>query len=288
MYAIPQIPGVTLEVYKEKRRLEPQKDGYLGQLWSGSTVVLAVIDPAADYTIGLFRDGADNYIQQKDWLNNPKTEVQQRCHDLYLADRSFSAGTKVHGVKVPLRVIEADAINSVHYPENMFMLAQYASPNVVLWKIALVSQKGEFFLTVQEAYNVPPFRDDQGELCFPRFAGHKRLERLLIDNTPDGFPALHLEEFQRTPALQAGDLAKDEGVVERWYDARNMGCIITSRGTARVHWQDVPGRPRRQFLSAGERVRFSHLGKPPMNPRTAWRNVRQSRFQLQVYGVELS
>jgi hypothetical protein len=157
MQAIPQIPGVSLEVYKQRRRVTPEADGSVGQLWSGFAVILAVIDPKANPTIGLFRDGSDHYIQQKDWLNNPRKESQQRCHDLYLADRNFPDGTRVYGVKMPLRVDEAQSFNTVHYPENMLVLAQFVQNGqptalVRVWKVALVSQDGEFFLTVQQAY----------------------------------------------------------------------------------------------------------------------------------------
>ena len=108
----------------------------------------------------MFRDGQDHYVIQKDWLNNPRTEAQQQAHNMYLAGRSFAPGTKVHGVKVPLRVCEDRAINTVHYPENMLMLAQYyCAPElsqgkfILVWKVALVSQNGEFFLTVRPLFS---------------------------------------------------------------------------------------------------------------------------------------
>ncbi len=292
MQTLPKIPGVSLEVYKERRQLKPENDGHLGQLWSGSAVVLAVIDPNVSPTTGIFRDGCDHYIQQKDWLNNPTTESQRKCHDLYLTGRTFADGSQVYGIKMPLRVDEGHSINTVHYPENMLMLAQYGrngsgelTGEAVIWKIALVSQDGEFFVTVQEAYDVQAYQNDKGKLCFPRFGGHKQLERLLVANAPEDLPCCPLSSFVPDQKPNLNGLQDGEGVVERWYDARNMGCIMTARGAARVHWREAPPQPRRRFLVEGERVQFADLRQPPKNPQTKWRKVRKARFELQAYGV---
>jgi len=296
MHTVPTIPGVTLEVYKQHRQLTPEPDGYVGQLYSGFAVILAVIDPTADPTIGLFRDGQDHYILQKDWLNNPRTEAQRQAHTRYFTDRRFAPGTKVYGIKMPLRVDEDQAVNTVHYPENMFVLAQYycsnysnpVSPDYVLvWKVALVSQNGEFFLTIQEAYDVMICQSGDSKPHIPRLHGHRQLEQLILANMPEGFRLCtgHADPLPEGPPVD--QLGHDEGIVEGWYAARNMGCIITAKGAARVHWSEVPPRPRRRFLVIGERVRFASLRTPPPNPRTEWRKVRKARFQLQACGVEL-
>ncbi len=292
MQTLLRIPGVSLEVYKERHQLIPEDDGYLGQLWSGSAVVMAVIDPNARHMVGIFRDGCDHYIKQKDWLNNPTTESQQRCHELYLAGRKFAEGTKVYGIKTPLRVDENQSINTVHYPENMLMLAQFGhnssgqlTGEAVIWKIALVSQGGAFFVTTQEAYKVRAYANDKGKTCFPRFGGHKQLESLLVATAPESLPCLPLPSFVPDQKIEMNGLKSNEGVVERWYDARNMGCIITSQGAARVHWSEVPERPRRRFLVEGERVQFADLRQPPKNLPTQWRKARKARFKLQAHGV---
>lgn len=294
MQTMSQILGVSLEVYKERRQLTPEADGYLGQLWSGSAVILAIIDPDARPTMSLFRDGSDHYIKQKDWLNNPATESQQKCHELYLASRKFADGTKVYGIKMPLRVDEERSINTVHYPENMLMLVQYdrkdgaLTGDAVIWKIALVSQNGEFFLTRQEAYDVRAYENDKSRLCWPRFGGHKQLERLLVENAPADLPRFPFDLFKPELKAEANGLKRNEGIVDRWYDARNIGCIITSQGAARVHWREAPARPRRRFLVAGEKVQFADLQTPPQNPETKWRKTRKARFRLQAFDVKVA
>lgn len=293
MHTVPTIPGVTLEVYKQHRQLVPEPDGSVGQLYSGFAVILAVIDPSADPTIGLFRDGSDHYILQKDWLNNPRTEAQQQAHKLYLTDRRFVSGTKVHGIKMPLRVDEEQAINTVHYPENMLVLAQYLrdggrlTDRLHVWKVALVSQNGEFFLTVQQAYNTTAHRSSKGAICFPRLQAHRLLERMLVAHAPTDLPLTPEQDFTPPEPPAVNSLKQGEGIVERWYDARNMGCIVTIKGPARVHWSEVPPRPRRRFLVEGEKVKVATLNTPPPNPKTEWRKVRKARFQLQACGIEI-
>src|SRR3989344_5060986 len=133
MYAIPTIPGVTLRVFKERRELIPESDGYVGQLNSGSATILAVIDPGADKTIGIFRDGQDHYVRTWNWLvdisqiPSPIVKEQQRKRQKFLEGHSFQEGSQVYGVNMPLKVFsyESPPVNTVHYPENMLMLAQY-------------------------------------------------------------------------------------------------------------------------------------------------------------------
>lgn len=292
MQELLQIPGVSLEVYKQGRRVVPEDDGYLGQLWSGSAAILAVIDHEAYPTMSIFRDGKDHYTKQRDWLNNPKTEVQRKGRDMFLANRTVVAGTQVYGVSMPLHVDEERSFNTVHYPENMLMLAQWGrdesgqlTGEAMVWKVALVSQNGVFFVTVQKAYDVRAYENNKKKLCFPRFGGHIQLERLLVANAPQNLPRLPLSSFTPDPKPTVRGLKSNEGVVDRWYDARNMGCIITSHGAARVHWREVPERPRRRFLVEGERVQFANLREPPQNPETNWRQRRKARFQLQAYEV---
>lgn len=304
MHTVPTIPGVRLEVYKQQRLLTPEVDGYVGRLFSGFAVILAVVDASVQKTICIFRDGQDQYVLQKDLMTIPPLRygrfppkpAQQFLMNL-LAGRSFELSTQVYGLRIPLQVDEDRSVNRVSYPENMLMLAQYCCGDrsnltdpdrVRVWKVALVSQLGEFFLTVKEAYNVTVFQRGESVLQIPRFAEHRQLEQLLLANAPENFRSCSSHDDQVLGNQTVKGLASNEGVVERWYDARNMGCILTARGPARVHWSEVPSRPRRRFLVEGERVRIGTLGAPRLNPRTDWRKMRKSRFKLQAYGVKVS
>lgn len=300
MHTAPQIPGVSVEVFKQNRRLAPEADGCLGQLWSGYATILAVVDPAADATIGLLRDGADNYIQQKNWLMSPDAcchpiaQEKQKKRLAFVADRSFASGSLVYGVKIPLRVNHDRGINVVCYPENMLIVAQLVryggqfTGRVHVWKIALISQDENMFLTIDLAYDTIVHRDSRGQIRAPRLRAHRQLEKIIAAGVPADADLPPLEGFTPPAPPKASRLAANEGITERWYHARNLGCIITPRGAARVHWTEIPPRPRRRFLVPGERVRFAELRRPPKNLVTIWRTARKAQFKWQAYGVETS
>lgn len=303
MHIVPTIPGVTLEVYKETNRLTPENDGYLGKLYSGSATILAIVDPNAAPTIAYYRDGQDHYQKAPDWIRYVSLVFKPQMEDYinrqkrmmgFLEGRSFAAGARVHGITMPLRRVQENPFNTVHYPENMFALAQYVqngdqlTGRVHVWEVAIVSQNGEFFLTVHRHYNISACKGLKSPICFPRVQGHRLLERLLVENAPEGLPLVPAQDIiplQRPESDKT--LGRYEGIVENWYVPRNMGAIITAQGMARVHWSDVPARPRLRFLKEGERVKFAELREPPENPRTEWRVQRKARFDLQACAIEL-
>ncbi len=307
MYTVPTIPGVKLEVYKENRLLAPESDGYVTDgygkdLCSGSATILAIVGQNAGKTIGLFRDGQDHYILQKELLGMeelrhgkfPPTRAQQFMREL-LADRSFTEETRIYGVKMPLRINDynCNPVNTVHYPENMLALAQYVrdagrlTGRVHVWEVALVSQDGKFFLTVYRHYNIPACHSVRGPMCFPRLKAHRLLEKLLVESAPADLPLIPAEDIVPMRATKPEGLGRYEAIVDRWYGPRDMGAIVTVQGPARVHWQEVPPRPRRRFLEEGEKVRFSDLRVPQKNPKTDWRKMRKARFELDACGIEI-
>lgn len=120
------IPGVRILAFNVERPLDiDQGDGFVGPVHSGHITVIAVIDQDADPCVGIFRDGGDNYILQKELIGNARTQAQEWMRDALLAQVNVPQCKTAYGVKVPLRVDERRAINTVHYTENMLMLAQY-------------------------------------------------------------------------------------------------------------------------------------------------------------------
>jgi len=306
VHTFPTIPGVTLQVRKEDRVMTPKDDGHVGQLFSGTATLLAIVDPGADHTIGILRQGDDNYQKIWNWLVDPATmdscpdaKEKQRQRQEFLVGEEFEEGTKIYGRKINLMAGAAHdrrQINTVHYPENMLAIAQYVQSGdhltgqVHVWEAALVSQHGEFFLTVHRHYHMSACRY-QGEMVFPRLYGHRILARILRESSPTGMPTIDVNKI--VPIERStGDpnLRRYEGVVESWYYPRNMGTIITNQGVARVHWSQVPQRNPSllRFLKEGERVKFAELRIPEENPRTEWRPVRKAEIKFEVVGVEIA
>lgn len=302
MCTLPKIPGVSVEVFKQDRRLAPEEDGYVGELFSGHAALVAVVDPKASPTFGFLRKGDDTYTKTWDWLVPaeqipvPRVQEQQRTRQALLVGRSFDADTQIYGTRIELRTFKHGnrAFNVVNYPDNTIGLIQYVrdpsglTGRVHVWEAALVSQYGHFFVTVHQHYNIPACRSlADGRICFPRLrSGHRQLESLIIKNSPGVLPLISAKDVVPQESTQIEGLGRSEGVVDRWYAPRNMGSIFTNKGKARVHFSDVPARPRLRYLVEGERVKFAELRVPPLNPETEWRKVRKTQFGLQVYGIE--
>lgn len=286
------IAGVKLKVFKEDRVLRPESDGYLGELASGYIILEAEVEPGLPI-YGFIRHGDDTYIPQKDWLNLPEgheksPKAWRRGLKDRMAGRKYPPGTKVYGVKMGLTG-NKQAVPFVGYPNNMLCLAQYAldqrdmvTDDVNIWKVAIVSQDGKFFLVVDLAYTVTARTDDDGTICYPRFLPkHQSLNDMLVDWAPNGVQYSPRAEFQRDVEVEPVELGKKEAQVLRFYPARGIATLRLANGNiVRAYHDDMPARPRRQFLVPGEIVRYGHLGVP-------FNGKRDSSFEKQAYKLSL-
>jgi len=287
------IPGIEFAAYKEHRKLEIASDGHLGQLRSGYAVLEATVTAGLPY-FGFIRHGDDSYILQKDWAalpDQPKKPWQREVKHLVEA-RNLTAGTKVYGVKMPLEVSASGQESFVSYPNNMLCLAECVMKDAVwtnlvnVWKIAIVSQFGEFFITAQKAYDeLKCVRDDDGEIRFPRLARHQSLNELLVGLMPsDAVIPSSADYIEDDDKEWPNGLRENEAIVTSFYEARGIGTLATyddgNLVSVRVGWRDVPKRPLRQFLVPGERVKYDRLDAPYMSKR-------ESSFGKQAYDISL-
>ncbi len=286
------IPGIALAAYKQDRKLDVDKDGHLGQLCSGHIVLDATI-PAGLAFFGFIRHGNDTYMLQKDWValpDQPKKPFQREMKHVVEA-RGLPLGTKVYGTKMPLEVSEDGQENFVSYPNNMLCLAELvmrrgSMTNLVnVWKVAVISQLGEFFLTVQKAYEeLICVRDDDGELRFPRLARHESLNDLLVGLIPEDAPISPSADYVEPEEDLPNGLCANEAIVTSFYEARGVGTLVTYDGGERVNvrvgWRDAPKRGGRRFLVLGERVRYEKLDAP-------FQSKRETSFAKQAYGISL-
>lgn len=301
------IPGVALSVFKQDRPLAVEDDGFVGELASGYAVIMTRVAPGAS-CYALLQQARDQYAIQKD----------------HALSEDVTDGTKLYRLKT---VLEAGETGEpfVSYPNNMLCIAEYGydpdadviTDTIRLWKVAIVSQHGKFFLTVQPAYDVTIFRaDESGKLCIPRLVKHPTLEAALLRLLPDTewrvrFPQktwpkgqsrlretdpysgparieYPLSAYEREPQPEFPcDLGSKEGFVLSYYEARGIGTVLTEQGVARVSWMDLPPRPRRRYLVPGETIRFRKIGKPFLPKKTEYRPGRVSRFERQVFGISI-
>lgn len=193
---------------------------------------------------------------------------------------------RVYGKNCQIQANPKSGEPFVTYPDNLLCIAEVIREDgrqtnrARVWRIAVVSQGGNFFVTLQQGYEAACYANPaDGVIAFPRFQKHPALNDLLVDLVPDGTHVPTLDEYQEDPAPHVTLTNGHDGVVTSFYDARGVGTILTKRGPARVYWGDCPERPRRRFLVAGERVQV-RLDAPKMTKRS-------SSFELQAYDIRL-
>ncbi|MBX4200502.1 hypothetical protein KW786_00050 [Candidatus Parcubacteria bacterium] len=301
-----QIPGVAVEVYHEKDLVAPEADGYVGDLASGSVTILAEVADDADWTVAFFRTGDDNFLPQKDWNRDPddipqlneegyeEAHAKQKRRFDFLSSRDKDSEGVVFGSRFGLDLFAYDGplLNKTSYPANTLCLGQYVrlagrlTGHVHVWEVAVISQGRQFFLTVQRRQDLLACSGYKGRLCFPGVGKHKHLGTVLVNLAPEGLPLIPAPDTLFPPEPSIDGLRRNEGMVESWHDARNMGKIVTAQGWARVHWTEAPPSPRLRYLGQGQRVRFSNLAKAQRNPKTEYRPGRKPKYTLDAFGVE--
>lgn len=309
---VTKIPGVSLAVFWEDRCLDPEEDGFLGELAAGSVEIRATVAPGS-LVYGLRRWGDDSYDLQKDQA-------------MLLG---LDGGSKVYRARMGLEANWETCEPFVPYPNNLLLLAELVTEGgrltnrVRIWRTAVVSQEGRFFLTAQIGYETTAHQDRMGRTVFPRFQAHPQLEAILVRLRPNAertivFPRSPLpgekgprRELVRTDSVPEVaelppiadfvsesepilmDLRQREAYVLRFYDARGIGTVLTPHGVARVNWRECPARPRRRHLVASERVRYERLGAPVTHrPHLRFegdrpRPGRSTKFRRQAFGLTL-
>lgn len=310
-----QIPGVSLAVFWNDRSMPIEDDGYVGEFCSGTAEIQARIEPGLPF-YGMFREGSDTYVLQKD-----RSLVA-----------GLNVGTKLYRARMPIEANGDSGESFVAPPNNLLCLAELVldgssvTNRVRLWKVALVSQAGQFFLVTEIGYDTVCGMS-QGAVQFPRFRAHQTLNDALVRLRPDDggvvrFPRIaevrpddgremrglgedHFAEVAPVPSLSAVtaqtkaasfemSLRGNEGLVERFFSDTGKGVVQTLHGSARVHWIDCPRRPRRAFLLPGEQIRYQRIGTPKPQTRDTYSLEElgltprvSTSFKYQVYGVEV-
>ncbi|MDP3997970.1 MAG: hypothetical protein U1C49_02870 [Candidatus Andersenbacteria bacterium] len=266
------IDSVVFNVLRDGKELLIQEDGYLGRLEPGKITVRIEAEPP--YIVdGFVVDGSKNVIPKKNLAADPE------------------AG-KIYQFKVEVKQND-DGVCFTRFPANHMRLAKpYARSTlgwfdvdyfVRIWEIAVISQAGEFFLTVQQTYEAEAFRDSRGAKVYPQFDGWPQMNDWLVSLCPDNFFLPPINDYQPDEVEPLDRLAENEAVVDWFNFAQGLGCLKLSDGrAARVHWcQLIDRRPVRAFLLPGEHVHFDRLAAPVQT------QVRSTRFEWEANGVSL-
>ncbi len=260
-----RINGVSITVSMDGNVLEVQDDGYLGKLVPGQALIEVYVLPGCNI-YGFTVDGKKNVVPKKDWA---------------LLARPPKEG-KHYKARVQIKTSLEGVYHTEYSDNNLRLLELNSDGNVRIWEIALISQGGDFFVTIQQTYTVCCYSDGQKVVC-PRFDEKwpsivKLLGKLLGDKVKGLAP---VKEYQPEPEPTVDDLAPNTARV-LWFNlARGgIGAITTPEGEARVYWKQVTKRNRLAFLVPGEVVRYESLGTPFQT------RARPTAFKKQAVGVK--
>jgi len=192
----------------------------------------------------------------------------------------------------PSRFVTTDeqvrGIYYTRYPDNLLKVARIGlGGKIEIWEIAVISQEGDFFLTVQRLYEAQALKSEKGSIKIPEFDQKwPQLAQLIRQVTTTMGLSLEAEStaHQTVEENLAGDLSENEGRVV-WYNAANgVGAIVLGDGSqARVYWKEISQRDLgRRYLVKGEKVRYATLKTPDVSP-----TKRQTGFQKEAIGVTL-
>lgn len=180
-----------------------------------------------------------------------------------------------------------EGLSYTRYPDNHVKVARIARDGKIeVWEIAVISQGGDFFVTIQRLYEAQAFGGKDSPLKIPTFdikwpqlAALLRTIVTTLNLSLETKPVQEEVEKDLAEGLQEGQAR----VV--WFNSANgVGSVVLQDGSqARVHWSQISKRELgRRYLIAGENVAYKELRTPTLSP-----SYRQTGFQKEVVGVIL-
>ena len=253
-----RIADVSLGLTFQGKRIEIQENGYVGKLTPGQALieVLTLHNHLHGFTV----DGRKNILPKR---------------NLGLSDEG-----RHYEIKIKIQI--KTGLNGVYhteYPQNNLRLLKIDPDGTLhIWEIALISQDGDFFLTIQKTYETHYYREG-GKLICPRFAEWPQLVDFIMKIAGDGAKEIPTHKTSDKGNACAPDLAPNTGYVLWFNHAQGVGAIQTPEGPARVHWRQIAKRNRLAFLASGEIVRYASLERPTHT------KARPTSFKKEVLGV---
>lgn len=247
---------------------------YIDALAVGKATIDVEVDSSvANRIFGIAMDHKHGTVQLKrDLVKDP------------LMGLVVETGTKWYQTKVPV-MDSKDFIPTTKYPQNYMALVELDAdkPGLVrIWEVALVSQKGLFFVTTQCTYEAQCYLDSDGFKCpyfervKPRHELVGLLRHLFLETMPSDIPS----SDEWLPPADPQEPWPGQGIVLWWNCAMQYGVILTTEGVARIHWSNV-----KRFadglicLEEGEIVNYEELGTPFQTYE------RETNLKLEAFGV---
>lgn len=261
-----EIDDVRVCLSIDDREQDPLSNGSIGELYPHQgVVILACVD--SPNIFGVTVDGQKNVIPKKNWNENGELP-------------------RMYKASVPIKVDLKDIPYS-EYPGCHFRLLQFNSDGSLwIWEIALISQSGEFFLSVQNTYQIRCYQDSVGNIIWPQLEDWDQMRIVVEGLWRESFLSPHFVE--KIPSIKtycSSVSALTQGISENtalvlWYNrAQQFGCLLLGDGReARVHWSEIRER-KPAYLKSMELVRYEGL----VSPRET--KNRLTSFDWEVVGV---
>lgn len=272
------IPGVKVRFFVDGEDVLVDDDGYVGRTYlPGQIVVIEAKAQSGSYGYGIAVDGNKNVVLKKDWMPYRDSDSEEQLFQTIVPLKTSNRG-----------------IPHTEYPANTLrMIKAYKDGRVQLWSISLVSQEADFFLITDQTYDVrcsyssgmvhcPYFETIPHE--WPQLVSV--LQKVFVDV---GVEQLASNVFPLLPEPENVPLERNFARVQFWNSAQQWGAVNTVEGSARVHWSQVPRRPRRAYLIPGEMVSYKALRTPVHTspPADSKAKERKTSFQREAVGIRV-
>ncbi len=245
---------VEVEVLRGGRILPMDPDNCLGRLEVG--YIDLHIKIRADRTVAFMVDGYKNITLKREEKSELGRYYRRRIQ-IKQTNPSPSFGRPA-------------GVPHTEYPLNALRLIEVDISGVFrVWNVGVVSQRGVFFVLIQDQYEARCYMDGDSVRC-PYFEEGVHHWPQLLDTLPR-----ILKSMGVMPATYRGEAAESDFTfsklmrgtagVEYWDVANGFGGLVTDTGVrARVHWTSITREgDRRAFLVPGEIVSYKEL-VPPM------------------------
>ncbi len=244
------IENVKVGLLVDSKEQEIPHSGFMGTLLSHQNVVMfALIGSPAIFGVSV--DGKGNMVPKRD---------HNKHQDL----------PRIYKATIPIK-IDRQGMPHTEYPGNHFRLL-YFTPDGEMWtwEIALISQAGDFFLSLQRTYRIRCYRQEEGTICWPSFEEGSSVKAVVESLWSEEFLSPHfvdnlplLESYTPEPIPSSEGIPKDAAQVLWYNQSQQFGCLLLPDGRqARVHWTSILGERRPAYLRARELVRYKDLVKP--------------------------
>ena len=258
------LEGITVKVFSGNRKLNPGKDGYLGENLTNLQLKCRIKKKASPNPVCFLVDERKNIIVARNRDTDPN-------FNLYIKP-------------VPVKRFVGSILTTKPLTNNLRLAIPDWGGKFQLWEIAIVSQDGLFFLTEQMTYQAQFFKNEDGEIGCPYFERPPKEWPQLVEKLKpfmQNKKLLPISKYITPPPINTEGLEKGQAIIEWWNLRLQMGIAKLTRDVSlKVYWRNLtPTNGSLRKLTAGQRVSCNRL------PPVADIRPKKSGFSPEIFEV---